>query len=224
MLPRAIKSFVKRSRELSLSKQKVFDELWPKYKLDSAAGKIIDLTEVFNNDNEVILEIGFGNGETIFHLAKNNPTKNFIGVEVHKPGVANLLGLLRNCPLDNLRIYADDAVDFIHGMGHDNYLAKILILFPDPWPKKRHHKRRLIQSSFVQNLSRRLKVGGILHFATDWEEYAIYVDNVIKDLTSFRRLLGDEVDQYQRPLVTKFEKRGISKNHNIFDLIFVKPK
>ncbi|MBU0744112.1 MAG: tRNA (guanosine(46)-N7)-methyltransferase TrmB [Gammaproteobacteria bacterium] len=214
-----IKSFVKRERQLGINKQKIFDDLWPKYRLDMNIG-LIALEKIFDRKASLILEIGFGNGETIFSLAQKYPKQDFIGIEVYKPGVASLLALLHKQPLDNIKIYNEDAILVLEKCIPDNSLDKVLILFPDPWPKKRHNKRRLIQPDFVKLLQKKLKSQGILHIATDWEDYANHIETVLKNSPDFT-IKTIPLSQ-KRPLTTRFEKRGERLGHHNFEFIFMK--
>ncbi len=216
-----IKSFVKRQRQLGITKQKIFDEMWPKYGLDITTSPISP-KKTFGH-HCLTLEIGFGNGETIFHLAKEHPTQDFIGIEVYKPGIAHLFSLLKTTPLNNIRIYHEDAVTVLHQCIPDKSLDKVLILFPDPWPKKRHHKRRLIQPEFAALLSHKLRTGGILHIVTDWKNYAEHIDIVFDKNTEFTplKLSNSSLDNQRRPIITKFEKRGQSKGHQNFERLFM---
>lgn len=215
---RPIRSFVKRARQLAINKQKIFDELWPKYGLDLTNG-LITPEKIFGRHGPLTLEIGFGDGTTIFSLAEKHPEQDFIGIEVYTPGIAALLSLLKNQPLNNIRIYHEDAVMVLEKCTPDNSLDKILILFPDPWPKKRHHKRRLIQPKFIDLLHQKLKPEGILNIATDWEDYANHINKVFKNNPTFT--VKDISSSLERPLSTRFEKRGKKLGHSNFEFLFV---
>lgn len=218
---RTIKSFVKRARQLGSNKQKIVAEMLPKYCLNPAMN-LISLKNIFGLDARLTLEIGFGNGGTIFSLAQKYPKENFIGVEVYQPGVASLLALLKQHPLNNIKIYSEDAWLVLKQAIPDTTLDTVLILFPDPWPKKRHHKRRLIQLHFVELLQKKLKPQGRLNIATDCQDYAKHIINVFKSYPAFV-----SVDQTPSPEImpkrvpTKFEERGEKQGRNIFDLFFV---
>ena len=219
---RTIKSFVHRQRNLAPTKQKILAELWPKYGLE-ITNKKIDLTKIFNNQNSTIIEIGFGMGETLLHMANNFPEKNFIGIEVHMPGIGSVLSKLRTNPLTNIKIYNTDALDVLQKCVPNNSIEKFLIFFPDPWPKKRHHKRRIIQPAFVNLIATKLKPNGILHMATDWEDYAEHMMSVLTQAPQFRNTAGESKFAARpdyRPL-TKFEQRGQKLGHKIWDLIFI---
>jgi tRNA (guanine-N7-)-methyltransferase len=207
---KTIRSFVKRQRRLPPNKQKIFDEAWEIY------GK-----KIFNRDAMLVLEIGFGMGTTLFNSAKNNPEQNFIGIEVHQPGIAALFAQLKIQALNNLRIYNEDAVMVLQQYISDNSLDKVLIFFPDPWPKKRHHKRRLIQPSFVELLQKKIKPKGVLHIATDWEDYANHIISVLKNNPAFTVLDPEKSLPFLSDrILTKFEQRGKEQGHKIFDLLF----
>jgi len=214
-----IRSFIKRQRQLGPTKQKIFDELWHKYSLDITTNQISP-EKIFGRSSMLTLEIGCGNGETIFSLAKKHPEQDFIGIEIHKPGIASLLAQLKNNPLNNIRIYNEDAVIIFNQCIPDRSLDKILILFPDPWPKKRHHKRRLIQSKFVEILQKKLKLQGILNIATDWEDYANHIIDVFKNNINFTTLDTTKPLLHER-MPTRFEQKGKIKGHSNFDLWFV---
>jgi tRNA (guanine-N7-)-methyltransferase len=168
------------------------------------------------------MELGFGNGETLVQLAATEPHCNFLGVEVYRPGVGRLLRRVRELGLLNVRVFCEDAVDVLaHRIARES-LTKLLIFFPDPWPKKRHHKRRLIQPGFARLASERLMVGGTLHIATDWEDYAIHILDVLSHAAGLRNMAGEGCFAKRpsyRPL-TKFENRGRALGHQVWDLLF----
>lgn len=217
---KTIKSFVKRHRRLQPNKQIIFDKMWKIYGLNKPSEEI-SFKEIFGRNAPVVLEIGFGMGLTLFNSAKKYPEQDFIGIEVHEPGIATLLTKLKTNSLNNIRIYNEDAVIILQKYIPDNSLDRVLIFFPDPWPKNRHHKRRLIQPEFVTLLQKKLKSKGILHIATDWEDYANHIISVLKNNHNFTfidaseslRLLEDRIS-------TKFEQRGTQWGHKIFDLLF----
>jgi tRNA (guanine-N7-)-methyltransferase len=212
----AIKSFVKRKRKLSPSKQDLFTTMWPIYSAQNP---------FTNNNAPLAVEIGFGMGNTLFNYAQKYPEINFIGIEVYQPGIVSLFRQLEVSPLDNIRIYAADAVEILGQHIADNSLEKILIFFPDPWQKKRHHKRRLIQPKFIELLHRKLLPNGLLHIATDWQNYAEHISAVLKNNPDFISLDPKTIEythlRHDR-VVTKFEQRGQKQGHNIHDLLFKK--
>jgi len=221
---RKIRSFVRREGRLTKGQQRALDELFPVYGLAPAAEEIINFNGVFGNDHPVHLEIGFGNGKTLTHMAANNPGTNYVGIEVHRPGVGNALLQIEEQSLNNVRVICEDAVEVINQHIPDQSLSAIYIFFPDPWHKKRHHKRRIIQPSFVEQLRQKLQANGILHYATDWEDYAQHMMAVMQPVEGFTNLAGDgnfsERPDY-RP-ITKFEQRGLRLGHGVWDLIFRK--
>jgi len=205
---------------MTRAQQRALDELMPRYGLDP--GEYLDLDEVFGREAPRTLEIGFGNGDSLAIMAGNEPGSDFVGIEVHRPGVGRLLMQLQERGLENVRIMCADAVQAISECLPGDSLDRVLLYFPDPWPKKRHHKRRIVQPYFIQLLATRLKPGGILHMATDWENYAEHMLAVMASSPAFRNTAGR--GRYSarpdwRP-VTKFEMRGQRLGHGVWDLIF----
>jgi tRNA (guanine-N7-)-methyltransferase len=216
-----IRSFVIRQRRLAPNKQKIFDEAWKIYGLNSTSGKI-SLEKTFGRNAPLVLEIGFGMGLTLFNSAKKYPEHDFIGIEVHQPGIVALLAQLKTQALNNIRIINADAVMVLEQCIPDNSLEQVLIFFPDPWPKNRHHKRRLIQPEFIALLQKKLKSKGILHIATDWEDYANHILAVLKNNPAFMALEPHESSRFLTDRIsTKFEQRGKKQGHKIFDLLFI---
>lgn len=220
---RTIRSFVLRSGRLTPSQQRALQELWPSFGVDFGA-QPIDFVSLFGRDAPIVLEIGFGNGETLVQQASEHPEWNFLGIEVHEPGIGHCLIKAREIDLSNLRLIAHDAIEVLQQQVPAKSLARVNIYFPDPWPKKRHHKRRLIQPRFLELLASRLQLGGNIHIATDWANYAEHIDDVIARSTLFtceeqREHDGDE--PLDRPR-TKFEQRGLGKGHRIRDWRIVK--
>lgn len=205
---------------MSAAQQRACDELLPRYAVTASAP--FAWSAIFGRLAPVVLEIGFGMGETTATIAAAQPGVDFLGVEMHLPGVGALLRRLDAAQLTNVRVLRNDAVDVV-GMIAPVSLAGIHVYFPDPWPKKRHHKRRLLQSPFVHALAVRLAPGGYLHVATDWQPYA---DEILRVLSA-EPLLTNTCDGFAprpawRPL-TKFEQRGIARGHPVFDLVFSRP-
>lgn len=220
---RRIRSFVKRQGRLTLGQERALNELFPQFGLVLQETPI-DLTDVFQRSAPIILEIGFGNGTSLAEMAENNPEQDYIGIEVHSPGIGNLLLQIEEHGLKNVRVINDDAVDVLNQMIADISLDAVYLFFADPWHKKRHHKRRIVQMEFVQLLRKKLKVGGVFHMATDWEHYAQHMMRVMNESEGFENTAGK--DQYlkrpeHRPL-TKFEQRGQRLGHGVWDLIFKK--
>ncbi len=220
---RRIRSFVLRTGRMTAGQQNAFDTYWPQKGL-SLDGGMLDYSEVFGRSAPVVLEIGFGMGASLVEMAKAAPEQDFIGIEVHVPGVGKLLHSMEQQGVENIRVYSDDAVDVLNTCIADESLDRVQIYFPDPWHKKKHHKRRLIQPDFVQTLYRKLKPGGVIHLATDWEHYAEYMMEVMSADEGFRNqseiFCFSERPDY-RP-VTKFEKRGERLGHGVWDLLFEK--
>ncbi|OQS39883.1 tRNA (guanosine(46)-N7)-methyltransferase TrmB [Chromobacterium haemolyticum] len=216
---RAIRSFVLRQGHLSPGQQRAMDEGMPRWGIEYRPVRI-DLEQAFGRAAPKILEIGFGMGGATAEIAAANPDQDYLGVEVHSPGVGNLCKLIAEKELSNLRIIRHDAVEVLDHMLADGSLDGVHIFFPDPWHKKRHNKRRLIQAPLVEKLITKLKPGGYLHAATDWEDYALQ----IMDVFSSQPQLVNTADGYAprpdyRPL-TKFEARGIKLGHGVWDVIF----
>ena len=220
---RTIRSFVRRTGRLTPSQQRALTELWPDYGVDFGATEL-DLDSLFSRPQPVVLEIGFGNGETLVQQASENPALNFVGIEVHEPGVGHCLLRALDANISNLRVIKHDAIEVLEQRIPPLSLQRINIYFPDPWPKKRHHKRRLLQPSFLALLHDRLEAGGTVHVATDWANYAQHIDEVFASVELFH---CDERREHDgdRPLdrpSTKFEKRGLKKGHRIVDWRFTK--
>lgn len=182
----------------------------------------LDLAAAFGRNAPTILEIGFGMGRTTAEIAAAHPQNNYLGVEVHTPGVGSLLKEIQTRGLDNIRLIQHDAVEVLTHMLADGTLAGIHIYFPDPWPKKRHHKRRLIQSELVALLVRKLAPGGYLHCATDWEDYALQMLEVLNAETGLKNTADGFAPRPQWRPVTKFEQRGLKLGHGVWDLLFEK--
>jgi len=218
---RPIRSFVRREGRLTPGQQRALDRLWPRYGIDYDRAPLV-LDTVFGRRAPRILEIGFGNGESLAEIAANQPEQDFIGIEVHRPGVGHLLRELEARDLDNVRVISHDAVEVMKHQIPDDALDGVYLFFPDPWPKKRHHKRRIVQPEFVQLVRRKLKLGGVFHLATDWEDYAGHMLEVMRAAEGFANTAAD-VGYSPRPPyrpVTKFEQRGQRLGHGVWDLLF----
>jgi tRNA (guanine-N7-)-methyltransferase len=218
---RKIRSFVRRPGRTTEAQRKALVELMPRFGLEFSSQRL-DLQSVFGRDNSKVLDIGFGDGEALLTSAANNPDIDYVGVEVHDPGVGRLLMLLERAGLSNVRIIHRDVVEVLGSMLADGSLDGINVYFPDPWPKKRHHKRRLVQPAVVSEFARVLKVGGVLHLATDWENYAEHIREVVSDAGAFAEVPADSVaaaPALLRP-PTKFERRGQRLGHSVWDLIY----
>ncbi len=216
-----IRSFVTRAGRLSTAQERALTELGPRFMIDYAKAPL-DTAQAFGRSAPVVLEIGFGMGQTTAHIAKNMPEKDFIGVEVHTPGVGSLLKLIGEENLANLRVIQHDAVEVLNNMIADASLAGVHVFFPDPWHKARHNKRRLIQAPFVKLLTDKLAPGGYLHLATDWEDYAVQMLEVLSAETGLQNTAEGYAPQPAYRPLTKFENRGLKLGHGVWDLVFTK--
>ena len=216
---RTIRSFVRRTGRMTPAQNRALTELWPQYGVDYVA-QILDLDDIFGRSAERVLEIGFGNGETLVRDAAGNPELDYLGVEVHEPGIGHCLIDADDASLKNLRVIKHDAIEVLQHQVPDGAFRRINLLFPDPWPKKRHHKRRILQDSFLQLAASKLVPAGSLHIATDWENYAEHIDELIAGSPLFtvaeRHVHQGEFEALERQ-ATKFERRGLRQGHNIWD-------
>lgn len=220
---RTIRSFVRRSGRLTPSQRKALQELLPAYGL-AFRPEPLDLEEAFDSEHPLTLEIGFGNGDTLVAQAAANPGMNFLGIEVHEPGVGHCLLKAKEAGLKNLRLIVHDAIEVLEQQVSQKSVTRVNLYFPDPWPKKRHHKRRIVQAEFVDLIANRLAAGGTFNVATDWENYAEHIDAVLSrsdrfDCIDRREHAGDQ--PLDRPR-TRFERRGLGKGHRIWDWCFKK--
>ncbi|MCC1496222.1 tRNA (guanosine(46)-N7)-methyltransferase TrmB [Alcanivorax sp. 1008] len=220
---RKVRSFVLREGRLTAGQQKALDSLWPRFGLERSGG-VLDAPGVFGRDAPRVLEVGYGMGHSLVQMATAEPDKDFIGIEVHRPGVGALLMAIEEAGVTNLRSYCDDAVDILEECIADASLARVQLYFPDPWHKKKHHKRRIVQSPWVQLVQRKLKPGGLLHMATDWQDYAGHMLVIMQAQTGWQNLAGDQNFAARpdwRP-ETKFERRGARLGHGVWDLLYQK--
>ncbi|WP_372599804.1 tRNA (guanosine(46)-N7)-methyltransferase TrmB [Amphritea sp.] len=218
---RTVKSFVLRAGRMTEGQQKAMETVWPHMGLELSQG-MLDLTEVFGREAPVVLEIGFGMGDSLIEMAKHQPEKNYIGIEVHRPGVGRLLSNAEKEGLSNIRVFCDDAIEVLARCIPDGSLSTVQLFFPDPWHKKKHNKRRIVQLAFAETIRKKLKVGGQFHMATDWENYAEHMMEVMSAAPGYRNVAGDQAYSPQpewRP-VTKFQKRGERLGHGVWDLMF----
>lgn len=218
---RKVRSFVLREGRLTPGQKRAIETLWPQFGLERGDG-LIDPAAVFPRQAPCVLEIGYGMGQSLADMALAEPDKNFIGIEVHRPGVGALLMRIEEDQLSNLRSYCDDAVDILRHCIPDQSLSRLQLYFPDPWHKKKHHKRRIVQPEWVALVHSKLAPGGVLHMATDWEDYAEHMMEVMNAAAGWRNCAGD--GQYSlrpdwRP-ETKFERRGQRLGHGVWDLLF----
>jgi len=216
-----IRSFVVRSGRMTAGQQRGWDNNWPAMGLDLSEN-LSDCTTTFIEAQPTVLEIGFGMGASLCEMAKNEPNKNFIGVEVHRPGVGALLAKAEQMALSNIKAFCEDANEVLKQSVPEQSLSRVQLYFPDPWHKTKHNKRRLVQADFVQSIRPKLEIGGVFHMATDWEPYAKHMMSVMADAEGFKNISG--VGEYAerpeyRPL-TKFEVRGQNLGHGVWDLLF----
>jgi tRNA (guanine-N7-)-methyltransferase len=215
-----IRSFVLRAGKLTNGQKRALEDLLPPLLLDET--QIFNPEIAFENSNPIYLDIGFGNGESLIHIARMHPEINFIGMEVHSPGVGHLLLNIEKYELTNIRIYQFDGVEVLKDCFSENSIDGIHVYFPDPWHKKRHHKRRLIQPEFIKSIIPKLKNQGRFHIATDWQQYAIHIQEVFAEFPQFNNIEDNNAFTSRpewRP-ITKFERRGINLGHLSYDLVY----
>jgi tRNA (guanine-N7-)-methyltransferase len=213
---RGIRSYVLRQGRTTPSQQRALDDLFPRFGI-SFSDSFLDTRKIFERTAPVVLEIGSGMGETTAQIAAEHPEIDYIAIEVHGPGVGSLLKKIDALALKNLRVIRHDAMEVLERMIPEGALAGLHLFFPDPWPKKRHHKRRLVQPPFAALAARKLAPGAYFHAATDWPDYATQIDEVFSSSSSFRKI----EEPKDRPL-TKFERRGIGLGHPVRDLLFLR--
>lgn len=218
---RRIRSFVIRSGRMTTGQQKAYDQGWPEYGLTVDQG-ILDFEALFGRECPRVLEIGFGMGKSLAQMAAQEPDTGFVGVEVHPPGIGGLLLEMEQHNVSNVRMYCHDAVEVLEHCIPESSLDRVQLFFPDPWHKKRHHKRRLVQPKFVDLIRTRLKVGGVFHMATDWENYAEHMMKVMSAAPGYQNVMdaGEYAPRPDSRPVTKFEKRGERLGHGVWDLLF----
>jgi tRNA (guanine-N7-)-methyltransferase len=220
---RLIRSFVRREGRMTRSQAHALETAWPCYGLEFSPG-LLDFTAIFGREAPLVLEIGFGMGLSLLSMAAQAPEQDFIGIEVHRPGVGALLAGMVAQQVRNIRIFCMDAVQVLQTVIPDNSLNRVQIFFPDPWPKKRHHKRRLLQAAFIELLYQKLQPEGILHIATDWQAYAAEVLVLLEGNLKFHNCQA-EGGYMPRPAtrpLTKFEQRGQRLGHGVWDIMFTK--
>ncbi len=218
---RTVRSFARREGRLTPGQQRAINTLWADFAIDEAES-LLDLNEVFGRDAPKVLEIGFGNGASLIQMAIDQPEYDFVGVEVHRPGVGQLLKGIEKYGLTNLRVACTDAVELLKYRIANSSLDRVQLYFPDPWHKKRHNKRRIIQPAFVNLLPEKIKPGGHLHMATDWQHYA---QQMLDDLSNNKLFenCSDDATYIDRPdyrPLTKFEQRGLNLGHGVWDLLY----
>jgi tRNA (guanine-N7-)-methyltransferase len=220
---RKIKSFVKRQGRLTIGQAKALTDDWQQYGRSVEQGPLV-VKDVFANNNHLIFEIGFGNGQSLVSMALATPDYNYLGIEVHRPGVGMLLRGIEAEQLTNIRIYQEDAIDVLEQCIPDHSLSRVQLYFPDPWPKKKHHKRRIVQPEFAALIHRKLCAGGVFHMATDWQNYAEHMLAVMDAAPGFSNQAGQgnySPKPAYRP-TTKFEQRGQKLGHGVWDLLYVR--
>lgn len=220
---RRIKSFVLRQGRLSASQQNAIDSLWPSVGLELDEQQL-NFETLFGRTAPTIIEIGFGMGASLAEMAERHPENNYIGIEVHRPGVGALLKLVEAKQLTNIRVFNADAINVLDQKIPKNSLDAVYLFFPDPWHKSKHKKRRIVQAEFANKIAEHLKPNGQFHMATDWEDYAEHMMGVMSACKAFKNLSGE--GQFtprpsHRPL-TKFEQRGQKLGHGVWDLVFIK--
>jgi tRNA (guanine-N7-)-methyltransferase len=220
---RRIRSYVLRQGRMTDLQEKAYQTYWNQWGVRPGEQRL-NLADLFGREAPLVMEIGFGMGASLLSMARRAPEKNFIGIEVHRPGVGKLLAMMAEQEVTNIRIFCHDAVDVLESRIVDNVLERVQVFFPDPWHKTRHHKRRLIQPEFARLLHKKLCVGGQVHLATDWQNYARQMLAVMDETEGFVNVAGS--GQYiprpeSRPL-TKFEQRGQRLGHGVWDLLFEK--
>ena len=219
---RAIRSYVLREGRITPGQRGAIERLWGRYGVDAEPGAPLDPAQLFGNDRPVWMEIGFGNGETLAALAAAHPERSYLGIEVHGPGVGQLLLRLEQQQLRNVRVLRQDAVALLRERIPPGSLTGVLLLFPDPWPKTRHQKRRILQPGFAALVARALAPGGLFHLATDWEDYARQMREVLLASAAFVSA-GDPEGCVERPVwrpLTRFERRGERLGHRVWELAF----
>lgn len=218
---RKVRSFVKREGRLTNGQAKALEQFWHVMGLSHSEG-LINIEALFGNNNPIVLEIGFGMGKSLVEMAKNAPELNFIGIEVHRPGVGACISLAQEEGVNNLKVYEHDAIEILADCIPDGSLTTVQLFFPDPWHKKKHHKRRIVQAEFVETIRQKLKFDGVFHMATDWENYA---ECMLEDMSSAQgyKNLSETNDYVPRPdsrPLTKFENRGQRLGHGVWDIQF----
>ena len=218
--PHRIRSFIRRQGRITAAQAKALEDLWPAYGL--APDQRLDAPTIFGRVAPLVLEIGFGNGDSLATMAAENPACDYIGIEVHRPGVGHLLLKIEAQGVGNVRVYCADAIDILTRCVADASLDRLQLFFPDPWHKKRHNKRRIVNAEFLALVCRKLKPGGIFHAATDWEPYAEHMAETLATCPALQSLTADSPFSPRpdyRPL-TKFESRGQRLGHGVWDLLY----
>jgi tRNA (guanine-N7-)-methyltransferase len=222
-IKRKIRSFVRREGRMTPGQAHAYKSMMPTYGFDYQK-QMLDMPALFGNQNPVALEIGFGMGASLVEQAKHNPDRNYIGIEVHRPGVGSLLVRMKELEVTNIRVISHDAVEVLADMIPDQSLQLLQLFFPDPWHKKRHHKRRIVNQAFVDLVKLKTAHGGHFHMATDWQNYAEHMLAVMQQAEGWKNCSpsGDYIPKPEDRPVTKFQKRGEGLGHGVWDLMFEK--
>ncbi|MCO6524203.1 MAG: tRNA (guanosine(46)-N7)-methyltransferase TrmB [Candidatus Schmidhempelia sp.] len=219
---RRIRSFVRRQGRLTKGQAQAITELWPVLGIEYKSSLRFDFAQLFGRQSAVTLEIGFGMGASLVEMAKQHPERDYLGIEVHQPGVGACLMAAKETELTNIRVMCHDAVEVLQNNIPDDSLDMVQLFFPDPWHKARHHKRRIVQTPFVELVRQKLAIGGIFHMATDWENYAEHMVDIMNALPNYQNLSAT-MDYVERPAsrpMTKFERRGQRLGHGVWDLMY----
>ena len=222
-IKRTIRSFVRREGRITPSQKQALEALWPSFGIDVDRNSI-NFEKEFGRQAPCIFEIGFGMGDSLVSMAQTHPENNYLGIDVHRPGLGNLLKKIEENKITNVRVLCGDAVEVLKNNIDNESLDAVYLFFPDPWPKKKHHKRRIVKSEFVQLIKEKLKTSGLFHMATDWENYAEHMVEVMLLAEGFVNK-GNEQGFIERPdyrPLTKFENRGIKLGHGVWDIVFEK--
>ncbi|ORU90209.1 MAG: tRNA (guanosine(46)-N7)-methyltransferase TrmB [Cycloclasticus sp. symbiont of Poecilosclerida sp. M] len=215
---RRIRSFVRREGRLTPGQEQAIESGWPKFGLNSQSA--VNLTKAFDNNKPITLEIGFGDGESLADTARENPERNYIGIEVHRPGMGHLLRRVQDEGLTNIRVFDTDAIEVLEKAIPDHSLNCVQLFFPDPWHKKRHHKRRIVQTNFLNLIHRKLESDGAFHAATDWQHYAEHMLVTLSAHSGFVNKVKGYITRPKHRPITKFERRGIRLGHGVWDILF----
>ncbi|WP_163933421.1 tRNA (guanosine(46)-N7)-methyltransferase TrmB [Paraferrimonas sp. SM1919] len=220
---RKVRSFVLREGRLTKGQEQAFADYWQSNGIDYT-DKPVDFKALFGNDNPVVLEIGFGMGASLVEMAQAAPDKNFIGIEVHKPGVGACLMAAGEAGVTNLKVYHHDAIEVLDNAIADGSLDTVQLFFPDPWHKKRHHKRRIVQIPFAEKILGKLKVGGVFHMATDWENYSEHMIEIMDQVAGYENIApeGKFMPRPEHRPLTKFEQRGHRLGHGVWDIMYAR--
>lgn len=219
---RQVKSYVQRAGRVTKKQQQALENYSPKYVIEYDKDRQINFDDVFENEKDVILEIGFGMGNSLVQMAIENPDKNYLGIEVHKAGVGNILYEIEDKNIDNLLVMSHDAVEILENMIADESLSGVQVYFPDPWHKKKHNKRRLVNQANIDLFAKKIKAGGVFHYASDWLPYAEDVLELLEKDSKYKNLYSGFAPRPSWRPLTKFEKRGQNLEHPISDILFEK--